>query len=189
VFLDRDGTLNKDTGYIKSPDELTVLPGVGAALARLKKAGARLVVVTNQSGLGRGYFTGKNLEAIHTRLRLLLAEDQVTLDGLYFCPHHPDDQCNCRKPAAGMIDRAVAELRVNLDRAYIIGDSARDIELAKQVGIQSLLVLTGPTGTEAMADLTLRGLPPDHVAEGLPQAVDWILAHASGRLAASQVPS
>jgi heptosyltransferase-2 len=189
VFLDRDGTLNKDTGYIKSPDELTLLPGVGAALARLKKAGACLVVVTNQSGLGRGYFAAKDLEAIHAKLRLLLAEDQVTLDGLYFCPHHPDDRCNCRKPAPGMIDRAVAELRVDLDRAYVIGDSARDIELAKQVGARSLLVLTGPSGREALADLSRRGLPPDHVADGLPQAVDWIVAHATGRPGASPVPS
>jgi heptosyltransferase-2 len=99
VFLDRDGTLNVDTGYVKSPDDFTVLPGVGAALARLKQAGARLVVVTNQSGLGRGYFSSRDLEAIHSKLRLVLAEDGVTLDGLYFCPHHPDDHCNCRKPA------------------------------------------------------------------------------------------
>ena len=186
VFLDRDGTLNKDTGYIKSPDELTLLPGVGAALARLKQAGARLVVVTNQSGLGRGYFGGKDLEAIHSKLRLLLAEDNVTLDGLYFCPHHPDDRCNCRKPAPGMIDRAVAELKVDLTRAYVIGDSARDIELAKQVGAQSLLVLTGPSGRAALADLTDRGLAPDHVADALPQAVEQILAHATRRPVASQ---
>ena len=189
VFLDRDGTLNKDTGYVKSPDELTLLPGVGAALARLKKAGARLVVVTNQSGLGRGYFAGKDLEAIHAKLSLLLAEEEVNLDGLYFCPHHPEDRCNCRKPATGMIDRAVAELRVDLDRAYVIGDSARDIELAKQVGAQSLLVLTGPSSTDALVDLRRRGLLPDHVADALPQAVDWIFAHATGRPIASQVPS
>ena len=110
----------------------------------------------------------------------------MTLDGLYFCPHHPDDRCNCRKPAPGMIDRAVAELKVDLGRAYVIGDSARDIELAKQVGAQSLLVLTGPSGTETLADLTNRGLAPDHVADALPQAVEWILAHATGRPVASQ---
>ena len=187
VFLDRDGTLNKDTGYVKSPEDLTLLPGVGAALARLKQAGARLVVVTNQSGVGRGYFAPKDLEAIHAKLRLLLAEDAVTLDGLYFCPHHPDDQCNCRKPAPGMIDRAVAELQVDLGRAYVVGDSARDVELAKQVGAQSLLVLTGPSGTETLADLTDRSLLPDHVAAALPQAVEWILAHATRRPVASQV--
>ena len=187
VFLDRDGTLNKDTGYIKSPEELTLLPGVGAALARLKQAGARLVVVTNQSGLGRGYFASKDLEAIHSKLRLLLAEDKVMLDGLYFCPHHPDDRCNCRKPAPGMIDRAVAELQVDLSRAYVIGDSPRDVELAKEVGVQSLLIMTGPSGAKTLTDLTLRGLAPDHVADALPQAVEWILAHASGRPVVSQV--
>ena len=184
VFLDRDGTLNVDTGYVKSPDDFTVLPGVGAALARLKQAGARLVVVTNQSGLGRGYFSSRDLEAIHSKLRLVLAEDGVTLDGLYFCPHHPDDHCNCRKPARGMIDRAHAELKVDLSRAYVIGDSIRDIELAKQVGARSLLVMTGPSGAEALADLTVRDLPPDYVAEGLSQAVDWIVAHATHRPAA-----
>jgi len=189
VFLDRDGTLNRDTGYIKSPDDLTLLPGVGAALARLKQAGARLIVVTNQSGLGRGYFAGKDLDAIHARLRELLIEHKVTLDGIYFCPHRPDDGCNCRKPAPGMIDRAVEEMRVDLGRAYVIGDSSRDIELAKQVGAHSLLVLTGPSGTETLADLTHRNLMPDHVAEALPQAVEWILAHATGQPAASQVPS
>jgi heptosyltransferase-2 len=184
VFLDRDGTLNVDTGYVKSPDDFTVLPGVGAALARLKQAGARLVVVTNQSGLGRGYFSSRDLEAIHSKLRLVLAEDGVTLDGLYFCPHHPDDHCNCRKPARGMIDRAHAELKVDLSRAYVIGDSIRDIELAKQVGARSLLVMTGPSGAEALADLMARDLPPDYVAEGLSQAVDWIVAHATHRPAA-----
>ncbi len=188
VFLDRDGTLNEDTGYVKSPEKMALLPGVGAALARLKQAGARLVVVTNQSGVGRGYIAAKDLEAIHAKLRQLLAEDKVTLDGLYFCPHHPDDQCNCRKPAPGMIERAVAELQVDLSRAYLIGDSARDVELAKQVGVQSLLVMTGPSGTETLADLTDRGLSPDHVADALPHAVEWILAHATCRPAASQVP-
>ena len=184
VFLDRDGTLNVDTGYVKSPDDFTVLPGVGAALARLKQAGARLVVVTNQSGLGRGYFSSRYLEAIHSKLRLVLAEDGVTLDGLYFCPHHPDDHCNCRKPARGMIDRAHAELKVDLSRAYVIGDSIRDVELAKQVGARSLLVMTGPSGAEALADLMARDLPPDYVAEELSQAVDWIVAHATHRPAA-----
>ena len=184
VFLDRDGTLNVDTGYVKSPDDFTVLPGVGAALARLKQAGARLVVVTNQSGLGRGYFSSRDLEAIHSKLRLVLAEDGVTLDGLYFCPHHPDDHCNCRKPARGMIDRAHAELKVDLSRAYVIGDSIRDVELAKQVGARSLLVMTGPSGAEALADLMARDLPPDYVAEELSQAVDWVVAGATHRPAA-----
>jgi heptosyltransferase-2 len=188
VFLDRDGTLNVDTGYVKTPDDLTLLPGVGKALARLKQAGARLVVVTNQSGVGRGYFTSKDLEAIHSKLRLVLAEDGVTLDGLYFCPHHPDDRCNCRKPARGLIDRALADLQVDMSRAYLIGDSVRDVELAKLVGAHSLLVMTGPSGAEALADLTARDLSPDHVADGLPQAAEWIIAHATRKPAAIDMP-
>jgi len=179
VFLDRDGTLNADTGYVKSPDAFMLLPGVGAALAALKQGGARLVVVTNQSGVGRGYFSVKDLEAIHHKLRLLLAEAGVTLDGLYFCPHHPDDRCHCRKPARGMVDRALAELQVDLSRAYVVGDSARDVELAKQVGARAVLVMTGPSGVEALADLTARDLSPDHVAPDLRHAVDWIVAHAT----------
>ncbi|MDR4473419.1 MAG: HAD-IIIA family hydrolase [Nitrospira sp.] len=91
-------------------------------------------------------------------MRLVLAEDGVTLDGVYFCPHHPDDRCNCRKPARGMIDRASAELQVDLARAYVVGDSARDVELARQVGAQGILVMTGPSGAEALADLTARDL-------------------------------
>jgi heptosyltransferase-2 len=179
VFLDRDGTLNADTGYVKSPEAFTLLPGVGAALAALKQGGARLVVVTNQSGVGRGYFSVKDLEAIHTKLRLLLAEAGVTLDALYFCPHHPDDRCHCRKPARGMVDRALAELQVELSRAYVVGDSARDVELAKQVGARAVLVMTGPSGAEALADLTARDLSPDHVAADLEEAANWIVAHAT----------
>ena len=112
IFLDRDGTLNYDPGYLKSASELKLLSGVGPALARLKAAGARLVVVTNQSGVGRGILTLKDLEAVHARLEGLLEQDNAALDAIYFCPHHPDDGCRCRKPARGMIDRAVSELHI-----------------------------------------------------------------------------
>ncbi|MCK6499851.1 MAG: lipopolysaccharide heptosyltransferase II [Nitrospira sp.] len=188
VFLDRDGTLNVDSGYVKSVNELQILPGVGAALARLQRAGARLVVVTNQSGVARGYFGFKQLEAIHAALRLRLAVDGVTLEGLYVCPHHPDDRCGCRKPARGMVDRAAAELQIDLSHAYVVGDSARDIELAKQVGACGLLVMTGPAGAEALTELTARGLAPDAVVEALPQAADWIMSHATKRAATRSHP-
>ena len=106
IFLDRDGTLNEDTGFVKSPEELHILPGVPAALARLKRGGARLIVVTNQSGVGRGLISLKDLESIHATLRDRLAEEGVILDAIYFCPHHPHDDCVCRKPKRGMVDRA-----------------------------------------------------------------------------------
>ena len=98
--------------------------------------------------------------------------------GCIFCPHHPDDQCNCRKPSRGMIDRALTELQVDLSRAYLIGDSARDVELARKVGAGHP-GRDRPSGAEALADLTARDLSPDHVAEDLTRAVDWIVAHAT----------
>jgi heptosyltransferase-2 len=175
VFLDRDGTLNEDTGYVKSPEELRLLPGVVTALGRLKGAGARVIVLTNQSGIARGYFNFSDLEAIHSKLRQQLGEAGVELDGLYLCPHHPDDRCTCRKPARGMVERAVADFPIDLARSYVVGDSARDIELAKRIGAQAALVMTGPSGREALAELNERGIPPDYVAENLEQVVDWIM--------------
>jgi heptosyltransferase-2 len=178
VFLDRDGTLNYDTGFVKAPEELVLLPGVPAALARLRQAGARLVVLTNQSGVGRGFFSLRDLEAVHARLRDLLAQHHVVLDALYYCPHHPDDQCLCRKPRRGMVDQAVNDHHVNLSRAYLVGDQARDIELAHQVGIRSVLVATGPAGPEALKELQSQGITPDRTASSLAEAAEWILEDA-----------
>ena len=143
VFLDRDGTLNYDPGYLKVAAELKLLAGVGPSLARLKRAGARLVVVTNQSGVGRGIITLKDLEAIHARLQGLLEQEDAALDAIYFCPHHPDDGCRCRKPNVGMVERAVSELQLDLRRSYLIGDHARDIQLATRVGAKAILLATG----------------------------------------------
>jgi heptosyltransferase-2 len=177
VFLDRDGTLNQDSGFVKEPDELVMLPGVSEALARLQRAGARLIVLTNQSGVGRGFFSLRDLESIHARLRTVLGRDQVTLDAVYSCPHHPDDNCPCRKPRRGMVDRAVAEHQVDLSRSYLVGDQARDIELAHQAGIRSVLVTTGPAGRQPLGELQSRGIPPDRTAASLAEAADWILEH------------
>ena len=175
VFLDRDGTLNEDPGYLGSAAELKLLPGVGAALARLKAAGARLVVVTNQSGIARGLFTLKDLEAIHARLEGLLERDDAALDAIYFCPHHPDDRCRCRKPARGMVDRAVAELQVDLRRSYLVGDHAKDIRLAKSVGARAILLTSGTVDEQALTILRAAEAMPDVCAQSMAEAVDWIL--------------
>ncbi len=178
VFLDRDGTLNYDSGYLKSASELKLLPGVGPALARLKAAGARLVVVTNQSGVGRGILTLKDLEAIHARLEGLLERDDAALDAIYFCPHHPDDGCRCRKPARGMVDRAVSELQVDLRRSYLIGDHARDVQLAKAVGAKAILVTSGRVDEQAINMLRAQQAMPDTIVQSIDEAVDWILKDA-----------
>jgi heptosyltransferase-2 len=175
VFLDRDGTLNEDPGYLKSAAELKLLPGVATALARLKAAGARLVVVTNQSGIGRGLFTLKDLEAVHARLQGLLEQEEAALDAVYFCPHHPDDGCRCRKPSTGMVDRAVSELQIDLSRSYLIGDHARDMQLARAVGARAILVTQSPVDEQSLETLRAEDAQPDTIAKSMAEAVDWIL--------------
>ncbi|MCP9463353.1 MAG: lipopolysaccharide heptosyltransferase II [Nitrospira sp.] len=183
VFLDRDGTLNPDPGYIRSPDQYELFPGVAEGLARLKRAGARLIVVTNQSGVARGFLSERDLEAIHEKLARLLGEAGVILDGMYVCPHHPDDGCECRKPNTGLIDRAVRDHAIDMSRSYLIGDQGRDLELAKRVGARAVLVTTGVLGPMQVNDLRDAGLVPDLVASSLGEAVEWILADVQARFA------
>jgi heptosyltransferase-2 len=179
IFLDRDGTLNPDPGYIKSPDQLELFPGVSEALARLKRAGARLIVVTNQSGVARGFLTRDDLDAVHMKLMRLLEGAGASPDAIYFCPHHPDEGCDCRKPNRGMIDQAVRERGVNLDRSYLIGDHIRDIELAKRIGARSVLVTTGAVSPPEAEKLKASGTAPDWTASSLAEAADWLLSDAS----------
>ena len=179
VFLDRDGTLNYDPGYLKIAADLKLLAGVGPALARLKVAGAKLVVVTNQSGVGRGIVTLKDLEAIHARLEGLLEQEDAALDAIYFCPHHPDDGCRCRKPNVGMVERAVSELQLDLRRSYLIGDHARDIQLANRVGAKAILLTSALVDVQALDRLKAEQAMPDAVAKSMSEAVDWILNDAA----------
>ena len=179
VFLDRDGTLNYDPGYLRVAAELKLLAGVGPALARLKRAGARLVVVTNQSGVGRGIITLKDLEAIHARLQGLLEQEDAALDAIYFCPHHPDNGCRCRKPNVGMVERAVSELQLDLRRSYLIGDHARDIQLATKVGAKAILIATAPMDAQSLEMLKVEKALPDAVVKSMTEAVDWILEDAA----------
>ncbi len=176
VFLDRDGTLNPDTGYLRQPEELVLFPETGTSIARLNQAGARVVLITNQSGVGRGYFSLDDLTRIHGRLRDLLAKEGARLDGIYACPHHPDDGCACRKPGTALVEQAVADLGLDLSRAYVIGDQDRDVELAHKIGAKGILV----TGDPARADRT-RPVSAHCVAHGLARAVDWIIADATSR--------
>lgn len=181
IFLDRDGTLNPDPGYIRSPDQLELFPGVAQALAKLVRAGARLIVVTNQSGVARGLFSIGELEAVHAKLSRLLGEAGAPLDALYVCPHHPDDSCNCRKPNTGLVDQAVRERAVDLTRSYLIGDHVRDVELAKRVGSRSILVTTGAVLPQQIEGLKASGLAPDRVASSFDEAAEWLLWDARNR--------
>jgi len=143
IFLDRDGTLIVEKNYLSDPDDVELLPSAVEALKLLEAAGFKLILVTNQSAIGRGMFDEARLGEIHLRLEQILAAENLKLDGIYYCPHHPDDACECRKPAIGMVSRAERELDVVSSKSFMIGDNLADIELARNMGATSILVRTG----------------------------------------------
>ena len=151
VVLDRDGVINEDSpDFIKSPDEWHAIPGSIAAIARLHHAGITVVIATNQSGLGRGYFGLDELEAIHAELNRLVEEAGGTLAGIFYCPHLPDAGCDCRKPATGLLTAMEAELGESPRGAWFVGDSLKDLQAAQAYGCRPALVRTGKgRGTEA----------------------------------------
>lgn len=181
VYLDRDGTLIEDVGYLSDPDKVVWCPGVMDGLRRLKAAGSRLVVVSNQSGVARGLITGAQLAAVQARLRTDLADQGLLLDGWFTCPHHPDDGCACRKPEPGMVEQAREALWQRSNLEYVIGDHERDVELATRIGGRSVLVTTGPASHDGLARLQQRRRPPDHVSSGFADAVSWVMADAASR--------
>ena len=140
VLLDRDGTIIYNRHYLSDPDDIEFLPGALDGLRRMRDLGLRMVLITNQSGIGRGYFTEERLREIHDRFEAMLADEGVRLDGIYFCPHTPDDDSDCRKPRTGMVDRAAQELGFDIQDAVMIGDSAADIGLARNLGIPGLFI-------------------------------------------------
>lgn len=181
VFLDRDGTLNHDHGYVTRPEDLWLFDGVVKAIARLKTIGSRVVLVTNQSAIGRGMMTEADLRAIHRRLETILADGGAGLDGMFFCPHRPDEGCRCRKPNPGMIEEAVAVLGIDMRHSYLVGDKSIDMELADRVGAVGVLVKTSSFSQEALVGLETGNLRAASVAENLTEAVDWIIKDARGR--------
>jgi D-sedoheptulose 7-phosphate isomerase len=140
VFIDRDDTIVKDVPYCAKPEDLRILPGVGASIRRLNEAGYLTVLVTNQSGIGRGYFDETMLERIHEKLRKDLEAEGARLNAIYFCPHLPEGGCGCRKPATGMLERAVRELGIDLRSSYVVGDSENDVAMGRMAGCRTVQV-------------------------------------------------
>lgn len=175
VFFDRDGTLNYDKGYIKTPEDLALFPDTIRAVKQCNEAGLRVFVVTNQSGLGRGFFSQTELDAIHKSLHEQLRAGDAWVDDVFFCPHHPEDGCWCRKPNPGLIDQATARYPINLAKSYMVGDKYADVEVAVRAKIKGLLVKTSPFSQEALRLIQANNMPVAHVADSLQDAVDWIL--------------
>lgn len=185
VFLDRDGTINEQMGYINHLDRFILLPGVGRAVARLNKAGLAVVVVSNQSGVARGYFPEELVHEVNQKMIRLLAQDGARIDGIYFCPHHPRAEleeyrrpCDCRKPRPGLFFQAAEELNLDLQASYCVGDRNSDLRAARAAGTRAILVKTGYGRGELEYVLPHKDVRPDFVAEDLDRAVTWILAQA-----------
>ncbi len=183
MFVDRDGTLNREVQYLASVAGLRLLPGVAAAIRGLERAGFAVVLVTNQSGVARGRMTLATVGAIHAELARRLGARGATLAGVYVCPHHPDAgapplrrRCRCRKPAPGLVRRAARDLGLDLARSYCVGDGAVDLGLAAATGTRGVLVLTGH-GRATRSALDAR-LPVAHVAANFRAAANWIIDDA-----------
>jgi D-glycero-D-manno-heptose 1,7-bisphosphate phosphatase len=182
VFVDRDGTLIRERGYLKDPDQVVLETGAAEAVARMNRSGFAVVLVTNQSGVARGYHTEEDVAAVHRKIESLLAADHAHMDGMYYCPHHAEgaveayrQACSCRKPAGGMLWRAAEELGIELRGSYVIGDKRTDAELARREGLTGILVRTGYGESEWKACLQEPDSEqPDRVVVGLEEAVDFI---------------
>lgn len=169
VLLDRDGTIIVERDYLSDPSQVELLPGAIHGLQAWQQLGFGLIVVTNQSGIGRGYFDENCLNAVHDRLRQLLLQEEIILDAIYVCPHRPEDDCACRKPRTGLVHRAMREFAFQPSDCVVIGDKASDLELGRTIGATTILVRTG-YGAETERLATVR---PHHIAGNLAEATAW----------------
>ena len=179
IFLDRDGTLNPDPGYISDPKDYELYDGVCEALAKLQKAGYMLILITNQSGISRGLISEEQLEAVHDKMKKLLKTGGVTLDAIYYCPHHPDHpykgiaECNCRKPKPGLILQAIKEHNIDKSISFMVGDRTSDIKIG----------LAADVAPVCIAEKPFEGYEKIPTFSNLSLAADWILKQSLERRA------
>jgi D-glycero-D-manno-heptose 1,7-bisphosphate phosphatase len=174
IFMDRDGTVSEEVGYIYHAGLYKVYSWSGPAIRKINEHGMKAVLITNQSGVGRGYFDEASVDEVHKILRTELAAYNAKLDAIYVCTHHPEAGCDCRKPNPGMLLQAQRELKVELTQSFVIGDKYLDVQTAHNVGAKGILVLTG-YGREEREKHKTSAHQPDFVAENLMEAVDAIL--------------
>jgi len=183
VFFDRDGTLNEEVGYVDELSRFRLYPFAAGAVRQINQAGLLAVVLTNQSGVGRGMFPEELVGMVHERLRSEMQFAGAQLDAIYYCPHHPAAEvaryrvaCACRKPSTGMMEQAAARFGIRLEESYVIGDRYLDIEMAHRAGARGVLVRTGFGQGEWEIFHANGSWQPHHVAENVYEAVQWILA-------------
>jgi D-glycero-D-manno-heptose 1,7-bisphosphate phosphatase len=175
VFLDRDGTIAEEVGYLNHASRFRMFPFAAAAIRRLNEAGFPVIVASNQSGVGRGYFPESLVQTVNELMTEQLAASGARIDAVYYCPHTSADNCDCRKPKTGMIERAAREHSLDMARSFIVGDRYGDIELARRAHAKGILVRTGYGEGELAWHSDKWPSQPDFVAEDLSKAADWIL--------------
>lgn len=188
VFLDRDGTVNEEVGYINHIDRFRVFPWAGLSIQKLNAAGIPSILITNQSGVARGYFPEALVQEIHGKLQTELGRHNARLDAIYYCPHHPDGKleayrrhCECRKPSPGMLCTAARDHDVDLAASFVISDRYQDLAMAFKAGARGVLVLSGYGKGEHLYFADTWPRQPDYVATDLLEAVDWILKQSGSR--------
>ena len=167
VFLDRDGTMAKDVHYCRRPEDFKLFPNTAKAIKLLNEHGFKVIVVTNQSGIARGYFTEETLAQIHEKMKSDLAKEGAWIDGIYYCPHHPDDNCDCRKPKPKLVLQAVGGRDIELKHSFVVGDLEMDVGLGKAVGCKTILLRDSP-----QEDMSIS---PDYIVSDLLEATQLVL--------------
>jgi histidinol-phosphate phosphatase family protein len=170
VFLDRDGTMAKDVNYCARPEDFELFPNTAKAIKLLHEHGLKVIVVTNQSGIARGYFTEETLAQIHEKMKAELAKESAWVDGIYYCPHHPTDNCDCRKPKPKLVLQAAKEYDIDLKHSFVVGDLEIDIGLGKAVGCHTILISPNPGYDDQ------KQMSPDYTTFDLYQAARWIVS-------------
>ncbi|MEI8172251.1 MAG: HAD family hydrolase [Deltaproteobacteria bacterium] len=179
VFLDRDGTINEEVGYLDNLDKLQILPEAFEAVRLVNQSGMKTVVITNQSGIGRGFFDEAFVGRVHEEMRSLFLKEGAVIDSFYYCPHHPTEGmgqyrqvCSCRKPEPGLLLKAAEDLDIDLGKSYMIGDMPKDVEVGQRAGAKGILV---QTGYGKVADMG--SIHPDYIAQDILDAVTWLLSN------------
>ena len=176
VFLDRDGTIIEDVPYLSDPLKVVLINGTANAIKTLKAAGFMVIVITNQSGVGRGFYTELDVGAIHAKIDSILENEGTGIDDYFYCPHEPRERCPCRKPETVMVERAVDKYSIDVEKSYVVGDKSSDLGLADNAGATSILVRTG-LGAETEKE---PGVKAGFVARDIAEAVEWIMARKEG---------
>ncbi len=187
AFLDRDGTLNEEVNFVRTPEELALLPGASDAVRALNERGIVVCIISNQSGVARGFFTEQDLVPIHAKLERELGRSGARIDHIYYCPHHPTEGkppynvvCSCRKPDTGMLRQAEGEFDLDLRRSFVVGDRIVDIQAGRNAGATTILVLTG-YGPHTLVECREQGVIPDVVAVDIAEAVEFIMRKINGK--------